>query len=62
MFCRLQEKMLLKWCRGLFFHIYHWNFAINFILYYWTGKTFRDRVISALKSGTKFLCLTSVVK
>ncbi|CAD6204041.1 GSCOCG00009855001-RA-CDS [Cotesia congregata] len=58
----LQEKMLLKWCRGLFFHIYHWNFAINFILYYWTGKTFRDRVISALRSGTKFLCLTSVVK
>ncbi|XP_014298506.1 uncharacterized protein LOC103575803 [Microplitis demolitor] len=51
----LQEKMLLKWCRGLFFHIYHWNFAINFFLYYLTGKKFRDRVINALKNCTKFL-------
>ncbi|KAF7989956.1 hypothetical protein HCN44_008630 [Aphidius gifuensis] len=49
----LQEKMLLKWCRGLCFHIYHWNFAINFFLYYLTGKKFRDRVIDIM-SITRF--------
>ncbi|KAL0120851.1 hypothetical protein PUN28_008498 [Cardiocondyla obscurior] len=49
----LQEKMLLKWCRGLFFHIYHWNFAINFFLYYLTGKKFRDVVTQTLKSYTE---------
>ncbi|KAH0956601.1 hypothetical protein HN011_004679 [Eciton burchellii] len=48
----LQEKMLLKWCRGLFFHIYHWNFAINFFLYYLTGKKFRGVVTQALKNHT----------
>ncbi|XP_025075172.1 uncharacterized protein LOC105431310 isoform X5 [Pogonomyrmex barbatus] len=48
----LQEKMLLKWCRGLFFHIYHWNFAINFFLYYLTGKKFRSVVTQTLKSYT----------
>ncbi|CAK9830712.1 hypothetical protein ANTRET_LOCUS7834 [Anthophora retusa] len=41
----LQEKMLLKWCRGLCFHVYHWNFAINFFLYYLTGEKFRNVVI-----------------
>ncbi|XP_034933987.1 uncharacterized protein [Chelonus insularis] len=51
----LQEKMLLKWCRGFFFHVYHWNFAINFFLYYLTGKKFRDRVLNVLKSGRKSL-------
>lgn len=56
----LQEKMLLKWCRGFFFHVYHWNFAINFFLYYLTGKKFRDRVIMALKSGKKSLSSTSI--
>ncbi|XP_011138180.1 uncharacterized protein LOC105182453 isoform X2 [Harpegnathos saltator] len=48
----LQEKMFLKWCRGLFFHIYHWNFAINFFLYYLTGKKFRGVVTQTLKSYT----------
>jgi len=52
LFLRLQEKMLLKWCRGLFFHIYHWNFAINFFLYYLTGKKFRGVVTQALKNHT----------
>lgn len=41
--------MLFKWCRGLCFHIYHWNFAINFFLYYLTGKKFRDAVTKMLK-------------
>ncbi|XP_078047721.1 uncharacterized protein LOC144475572 [Augochlora pura] len=41
----LKEKMLLKWCRGLCFHVYHWNFAINFFLYYLTGEKFRNVVI-----------------
>ncbi|XP_039310567.1 uncharacterized protein LOC105203919 isoform X2 [Solenopsis invicta] len=48
----LQEKMLLKWCRGLFFHIYHWTFAINFFLYYLTGKKFRSVVTQRLKNYT----------
>jgi len=52
LFFRLQEKMLLKWCRGLFFHIYHWNFAINFFLYYLTGKKFRSVVTQTLKNHT----------
>lgn len=51
-FFRLQEKMFLKWCRGLFFHIYHWNFAINFFLYYLTGKKFRSVVTQTLKNHT----------
>ncbi|XP_043279684.1 uncharacterized protein [Venturia canescens] len=51
----LEEKMLLKWCRGFFFHVYHWNFAINFFLYYLTGKKFRDGVIKAFKNCTKTL-------
>ncbi|XP_020284986.1 probable G-protein coupled receptor 139 isoform X2 [Pseudomyrmex gracilis] len=46
----MQEKMFLKWCRGLFFHIYHWNFAINFFLYCLTGKKFRRVVTRALKN------------
>lgn len=41
--------MLLKWCRGLFFHIYHWNFASNFFLYCLTGEKFRGVVIEKLK-------------
>lgn len=41
--------MLLKWCRGLCFHIYHWNFAINFFLYYLTGKKFRNVVIQTVR-------------
>lgn len=45
----LEEKMLLKWCRGLCFHIYHWNFAINFFLYYLTGEKFRGIVLRTLK-------------
>ncbi|XP_060822904.1 FMRFamide peptide receptor frpr-18-like [Bombus pascuorum] len=45
----LKEKMLLKWCRGLCFHIYHWNFAINFFLYCLTGEKFRNVVIQTLK-------------
>ncbi|XP_015606411.1 uncharacterized protein LOC107273099 [Cephus cinctus] len=53
----LEEKMLLKWCRGLVFHIYHWNFAINFFLYYLTGKKFRDSVTCTFKNYRKFLCL-----
>ncbi|XP_018050609.1 PREDICTED: uncharacterized protein LOC108688750 [Atta colombica] len=48
----LQEKMLLKWCHGLFFHIYHWNFAINFFLYYLTGNKFRSVVAQTLKNYT----------
>lgn len=52
LFFRLQEKLLLKWCRGLFFHIYHWNFAINFFLYYLTGKKFRNVVTQTLKNYT----------
>ncbi|XP_076221030.1 uncharacterized protein LOC116431107 isoform X5 [Nomia melanderi] len=44
----LKEKMLLKWCRGLCFHIYHWNFAINFFLYYLTGEKFRNVVIQTM--------------
>ncbi|XP_011878002.1 PREDICTED: uncharacterized protein LOC105567617 [Vollenhovia emeryi] len=48
----LQEKMLLKWCHGLCFHIYHWNFAINFFLYYLTGKKFRSVVTQTLKNYT----------
>ncbi|XP_077261575.1 uncharacterized protein LOC143897114 [Temnothorax americanus] len=48
----LQEKMLLKWCRGLCFHIYHWTFAINFFLYYLTGKKFRNVVTQTLKNYT----------
>ncbi|XP_071572285.1 uncharacterized protein [Temnothorax nylanderi] len=48
----LQEKMLLKWCRGLCFHIYHWTFAINFFLYYLTGKKFRSVVTQTLKNYT----------
>ncbi|XP_011693042.1 PREDICTED: uncharacterized protein LOC105453061 isoform X2 [Wasmannia auropunctata] len=48
----LQEKMLLKWCRGLFFHVYHWSFAINFFLYYLTGKKFRGVVTQTLKNYT----------
>lgn len=48
----LQEKMLLKWCHGLFFHIYHWNFAINFFLYYLTGNKFRSVVAQMLKNYT----------
>jgi len=51
-FFRLQEKMLLKWCHGLFFHIYHWNFAINFFLYYLTGNKFRSVVAQTLKNYT----------
>lgn len=47
--------MLLKWCRGFCFHIYHWNFAINFFLYYLTGKKFRDRVICIIKNLKKSL-------
>ncbi|KAK2587229.1 hypothetical protein KPH14_002968 [Odynerus spinipes] len=46
----LEEKMLLKWCRGLFFHIYHWNFASNFFLYYLTGEKFRSIVTQKLTS------------
>lgn len=46
---RLEEKMLLKWCRGLFFHIYHWNFASNFFLYCLTGEKFRGVVIEKIK-------------
>ncbi|KOX75147.1 hypothetical protein WN51_14294, partial [Melipona quadrifasciata] len=45
----LKEKMLLKWCRGLCFHIYHWNFAINFFLYCLTGEKFRSVVMQTLK-------------
>ncbi|XP_054006295.1 probable G-protein coupled receptor 139 [Hylaeus anthracinus] len=45
----LKEKMLLKWCRGLCFHVYHWNFAINFFLYCLTGKKFRNVVIQTMK-------------
>ncbi|XP_031366505.1 uncharacterized protein LOC116185675 [Apis dorsata] len=45
----LKEKILLKWCRGLCFHIYHWNFAINFFLYYLTGKKFRNVIIQTVK-------------
>ncbi|CAL7946019.1 unnamed protein product [Xylocopa violacea] len=45
----LKEKMLLKWCRGLCFHVYHWNFAINFFLYCLTGEKFRNAVIQTLK-------------
>lgn len=40
--------MLLKWCRGLCFHIYHWNFAINFFLYCLTGEKFRKVVLQTL--------------
>ncbi|XP_047365249.1 uncharacterized protein LOC124955197 [Vespa velutina] len=46
----LEEKMLLKWCRGLFFHIYHWNFASNFFLYCLTGEKFRGVLIEKLKN------------
>ncbi|XP_043680904.1 uncharacterized protein LOC122635134 [Vespula pensylvanica] len=45
----LEEKMLLKWCRGLFFHVYHWNFACNFFLYCLTGEKFRRVLIRKLK-------------
>lgn len=45
----LKEKMLLKWCRGLCFHVYHWNFAINFFLYYLTGEKFRNVVLTTLR-------------
>ncbi|EZA57794.1 hypothetical protein DMN91_002787 [Ooceraea biroi] len=60
----LQEKMFLKWCRGLFFHIYHWNFAINFFLYYLTGKKFRSVVTQALKNHTNshLPCNKSILK
>ncbi|XP_015124092.1 uncharacterized protein LOC107046097 [Diachasma alloeum] len=51
----LQEKLLLKWCRGFFFNIYHWNFVINFFLYYLTGKKFRDRVLNALRKTKKII-------
>lgn len=51
--------MLLKWCRGFFFHVYHWNFAINFFLYYLTGRKFRDCVINAIKNGKKSLTTKS---
>lgn len=42
--------MLLKWCRGLFFHVYHWNFACNFFLYCLTGEKFRRVLIRKLKN------------
>ncbi|XP_029669830.1 uncharacterized protein LOC115239452 isoform X2 [Formica exsecta] len=59
----LQEKMLLKWCRGLFFHIYHWNFAINFFLYYLAGKKFRSVVTQTLKNYTNsHLCYKNILK
>ncbi|CAL1673456.1 unnamed protein product [Lasius platythorax] len=59
----LQEKMLLKWCRGLFFHIYHWNFAINFFLYYLAGKKFRSVVTQTLKNYTNsHLCHINILK
>ncbi|XP_043263553.1 probable G-protein coupled receptor 139 [Colletes gigas] len=45
----LKEKMLLKWCRGLCFHVYHWNFAINFFLYCLTGEKFRNVVIQTIR-------------
>ncbi|XP_076178149.1 uncharacterized protein LOC143152193 [Ptiloglossa arizonensis] len=45
----LKEKMLLKWCRGLCFHVYHWNFAINFFLYYLTGEKFRNVVVQTIR-------------
>lgn len=41
--------MLLKWCRGLCFHVYHWNFAINFFLYYLTGEKFRNVVVQTIR-------------
>ncbi|XP_050460700.1 uncharacterized protein LOC126856327 [Cataglyphis hispanica] len=59
----LQEKMLLKWCRGLFFHIYHWNFAINFFLYYLAGKKFRNVVTQTLKNCmNSHLCHKNILK
>ncbi|XP_017889325.1 uncharacterized protein LOC108630500 [Ceratina calcarata] len=45
----LKEKLLLKWCRGLCFHVYHWNFAINFFLYCLTGEKFRSAVMQSLR-------------
>lgn len=36
-----QEKLLLKWVRGLFFSIYQWTFSTNFFLYCLTGRKFR---------------------
>lgn len=49
--------MLLKWCRGLFFHIYHWNFASNFFLYYLTGEKFKSVVIEKLNKFKKSITL-----
>ncbi|XP_012277139.1 uncharacterized protein LOC105697955 isoform X2 [Orussus abietinus] len=59
---QLKQKMLLKWCRGLCFHLYHWNFAINFFLYYLTGRKFRNSVIAALKNYMKLSVLRLVPK
>ncbi|XP_017765422.1 PREDICTED: uncharacterized protein LOC108554602 [Eufriesea mexicana] len=61
----LKEKMLLKWCRGLCFHVYHWNFAINFFLYCVTGEKFRNAVTQTLKRYKKVMfsiCSTYVNK
>lgn len=38
---RQQEKLLLKWVRGLFFSVYQWTFSTNFFLYCLTGRKFR---------------------
>ncbi|KAK6636881.1 hypothetical protein RUM43_010545 [Polyplax serrata] len=37
-----QEKLLLKWVRGLFFSVYQWAFSTNFFLYCLTGRKFRN--------------------
>ncbi|XP_015184275.1 PREDICTED: uncharacterized protein LOC107070515 isoform X3 [Polistes dominula] len=58
----LEEKMLLKWCRGLFFHLYHWNFACNFFLYYLTGEKFRSVVIQKLIDCKIILTSTKLTK
>lgn len=54
--------MLLKWCRGLFFHLYHWNFASNFFLYFLTGKRFRSIVKQKLKCYKTSMTLKKSLK
>lgn len=53
---RQQEKLLLKWVRGLFFSIYQWAFSTNFFLYCLTGRKFRNAARNYFKNCFQTPC------
>ncbi|KAL0276058.1 UNVERIFIED_CONTAM: hypothetical protein PYX00_003721 [Menopon gallinae] len=51
-----QEKLLLKWVRGLFFSIYQWAFSTNFFLYCLTGRKFRTAAKNYFRNCARNPC------